>query len=154
MGGAVNPMDELDDSLKARIDSLSEQGNELQEIEEWDAAIAKFEEALSLVPDPLYAHEASTWLFVAIGDVAFESGQYERAQEAFRQAVLCPGAIGNPFVHLRRGQTYFELGNMKKAEDELAGAYMLGGAGIFRDQDPKYFEHLKTVLRPPATGKW
>jgi tetratricopeptide (TPR) repeat protein len=147
-------VEELDDALHARIVALSEEGNELQEIEEWEAAIAKFEEALQLVPEPKYNWQASMWLFVAIGDVAFESGQYERAREAFRQAMLCPGAIGNPFVHLRRGQTFFELGEMGWANDELAGAYMLAGTEIFEPEDPKYFEHLKTVLKPPASGKW
>lgn len=147
-------MEELPPDIHERINALSQEGNEFQEIEEWDRAIAAFEAALFLIPEPRYQWEASAWLFAAIGDVAFLSGQYERAREALRQAMLCPGAIGNPFVHLRRGQTFFELGEIAKAEEELTGAYMLEGPRIFAGEEPKYFEHLKAILGPPASGHW
>jgi len=55
-------MDELEDALHARIVALSQEGNDLQEIEEWEAAIATFEEALALLPDPKYAWKAATSL--------------------------------------------------------------------------------------------
>ena len=147
-------MEELDDVLHARIVALAEEGKEFEEIEQWLEATSKFRKALALVPEPKWKWEASIWLFIALGDVAFQSGEYEQAREAFREAMLCPGAIGNPFVHLRRGQTFFELGEMKWAEEELTGAYMLDGTAIFEQEDPKYFEHLKTVLRPPTDGRW
>jgi tetratricopeptide (TPR) repeat protein len=148
------PTRQLDDELHARIVALTDEARAFEEKQEWVPATAKLEQALALVPEPQWDWEAATWLFIAIGDVAFQSGDYERAREAFRQAMLCPGAIGNPFVHLRRGQTFFELGEMKWAEEELAGAYMLEGVEIFEDEDPKYLAHLKTVLQPPATGDW
>jgi hypothetical protein len=31
---------------------------------------------------------------------------------------------------------------------------MGAGKEIFADEKPKYFEFLKTVLKPPANGKW
>lgn len=120
-------MEELDETLYARIVAL---------------------------PDPIHRWEAPTWLFVAIGDTAFQEEQFVRAREALRQAMLCPGAIGNAFVHLRRGQIFFELGELNLAEEELAGAYMLKGTEIFGTEDPKYFAHLKTVLKPPASREW
>lgn len=147
-------MEELDDALHARIVSLSDEGNTLQDASRWAEAIGKFEQALTLLPEPVHRWEAATWLFVAIGDAAFQAEEFLRSREAFRQAMLCPGAIGNAFVHLRRGQTFFELGEMNMAEEELAGAYMLEGAEIFATEDPKYFAHLKTVLKPPASGEW
>ena len=146
--------DQLDDELHGRIVALSEEGQALEEEERWAEAISKFQEALALVPEPKAKWEATTWLFMGIGDDAFQSGQYDRAREAFRQAMLCPGAIGNPFVHLRRGQVFFEVGDIKSADEELTGAYMLAGAEIFEREDPKYFEHLKTVLKPPRGGRW
>ena len=145
---------ELPDDLYARIVSLTDAAQEFEEIEEWDQARASLEQALALVPEPKWKWEAGTWIFTVLGDVEFQAGNYEGAREAFRQAMLGPGAIGNPFLHLRRGQTFFELGDMKWAEEELTGAYMLEGKDIFENQDPKYFEHLKTVLRPPANGEW
>jgi len=144
----------LDDDIHARIVALSEEGKEFERLEQWEEARSRFTAALALVPEPKWNWEASTWLFIVLGDVAFHRAEYEQATEAFRQAMLCPGAIGNPFVHLRRGQTFFELGEMKWAEEELAGAYMLEGTSIFEGEDPKYFEHLKTVLKPPKSGQW
>jgi hypothetical protein len=31
---------------------------------------------------------------------------------------------------------------------------MLEGAEILAEDDPKYFEFLKTRLKPPASGQW
>ena len=150
---ATSP-EELDDDLHARIAELSEEAKSFEEDGEWDADIGKLKEALALIPDPKYNWEASTWLFAGIGDDAFQAGQYEQARDALREAMLCPGAIDNPFIHLRRGETLFELGDMKGAEDALARAYMLEGSDIFEEEDPKYFDHLKTVLKPPPGGVW
>jgi hypothetical protein len=50
--------------------------------------------------------------------------------------MLCPNALDNPFLSLRRGQVYFELGDMRQAQDSLASALMLAGREIF--EDPKY----------------
>lgn len=66
-------------------------------------------------------------------------------------AMQCPAAIGNPFLHLRLGQCQFELGNLDRAADELARAYMGAGADIFEGAD-KYFAFLKTRLQPPPGG--
>ena len=60
-----------------------------------------------------------------------------------------PGTIGNPWVHLRLGQVKFELGDMKRAADELARAYMGGGRECLRDEDPKYFALVEEVLKTP-----
>ena len=144
----------LPDDLYDRVVALTNEAQEWEEIEEWNKARAALEQALALLPEPKWNWEASTWIFTALGDIEFQAERYEPAREAFRQAILGPGAIGNPFIHLRRGQIFFELGEMKWAADELTGAYMLEGKEIFKDQDPKYFEYLKTVLRPPATGEW
>src|SRR5262249_9180277 len=59
-------------------------------------------------------------------------------------AMHCPGAIGNPFLHLRLGQCQFELGALDRAADELMRAYMGAGADIFKDQDPKYLKFLQS----------
>lgn len=79
---------------------------------------------------------------------------YEHSKAAFSDAMHCPNALGNPFIHLRLGQSQYEPGNMQRAADELARAYMGAGKDIFQEDDPKYFEFLKTVLKPPANGQW
>ena len=147
-------MDQLDDVLHTRIKLLAANGNQHLDAGRCDEAISNFEQALALLPHPVHKWDAATWLFVAIGDAAFQCRHHERAREALREAMLCPGAIGNAFVHLRRGQVFFELNDLARASEELASAYMLDGSAIFEQEDPKYFKHLKTVLKPPANGGW
>ena len=49
----------------------------------------------------------------------------------------CPGAIGNPSIHMRLGQVEFELGNLERAAEELARAYLQQGQNVFASEDPK-----------------
>jgi len=145
---------ELPAEVHSAVVSLSEAGDALVDKREYAAAITKYDEALRLLPEPITEWEACTWLLVAIGDAHFLSGSYELARDAFADAMHCPGAVGNPFVHLRLGESQLELGNKDRAADELARAYMGAGADIFGVEDPKYFQFLKTVLKPPANGNW
>lgn len=103
-----------------------------------------FREALDLVPEPLEEWEASTWLFTSIGDCFYSMGAFDEAIDALANATKCPDALGNPFIHLRLGQCYFEIKNEEKAADELMRAYMGDGAAIFEDEAPKYLEFLKS----------
>ena len=105
-------------------------------------------EAFALLPPPFDRWEAATWILTAIGDALFQKGEYERARESLQEAMRCPGAIGNPFIHLRLGQTQFELHNLGRAKDELARAYMGGGDEIFEAEDRKYHHFIKEILRP------
>jgi hypothetical protein len=60
--------------------------------------------------------------------------------------VQCPGGLGNPFVHLRLGQTNLELGADDTAADEPTRAYMRAESDVFLEDDPKYFEFLGPEL--------
>ena len=81
-----------------------------------------------------------------MGETLFFQGDFAEAREALRAAMHCPGAIGNPYIHLRLGQAQFEMGNMKRATDELVRAYMGGGEEMFQDEDPKYFDLVKASI--------
>src|SRR5262249_55742751 len=98
--------------------------------------------------------DAATWVLAAIGDAHYFAQDYESALSALRNAVKCPDGLGNPFIHLRLGQCYFELGEMRKAEDELTRALMGAGNEIFEEEHPKYWAHMKTVLDPPPGESW
>jgi hypothetical protein len=94
---------------------------------------------------------AATWILAAIGDANFLGGDYVAGRDNLSMAMHCPKALGNPFLHLRLGQCQFELGDLDRAADELARAYMAAGRDIFREAD-KYFAFLKTRLEPPKGG--
>jgi hypothetical protein len=98
------------------------------------------------------AGEAATWIFAAIGDVHFLSGDLNQAYTAFSQATQCPAGAGNPFIHFRLGQIQMELGNEVIAADELARAYMAGGKEIFKGENPKYFDLVRRNLKEPSSG--
>ncbi len=144
----------LPQPVHKKIEVLSKEGDALAKKAKYREATDRYIAALDLLPEPKTQWEACTWLLVAIGDANFLSKHYDYAQRALSDAMHCPNAIGNPFIHLRLGQSQFELGNKKQAADELARAYMGAGTDIFKTEDPKYFEFLKTVLKPPVSGKW
>jgi hypothetical protein len=55
---------------------------------------------------------------------------------------------------LRIGQVFLQWGNEDLAANELALAYMVGGAAIFDGEDARYFALVQSVLRAPKDGVW
>lgn len=149
-------MKELDDELHTELQKLSELGDSKVEVEDYSNAIKAYEKALDLIPEPKNEWEATTWVLVAIGDAHFLENSFQEGLENFQKAMTCPGAIGNPFIHMRLGQCQFELGNLDRAADELTRAYAIEGEDIFSDDDPKYLEFLKTriVIAEPKKKPW
>ena len=148
-------MAELADDLHERIQQLSAEGDRLAEDRNFPAALDAYWAAWDLLPEPQTEWEAATWILVAIGDANFLGGDYTAGCDNLSNAMRCPGAIGNPFIHLRLGQCQLELGNTDRAADELMRAWMGGGKDIFQDQDPKYLAFLRTRadLDPPPQKK-
>jgi len=137
---------ELDDKIYSQIQSFSAAGDDLADGGKYDEALGKYNLAWELIPEPRTEWEASTWLLAAIADVALKAGYLTSAREALDYAMLCPGAIGNPFIHLRRGQVLFEQAEMEAAVQELLRAYMGGGDEIFSEDDPKYLLFLRSKV--------
>jgi len=140
-------MTELPDDIYSRIEALCARGDELVEGGEFDAALDRFNDAWQLLPEPKTQWEAATWILAAIGDVHFASEEFAEAHDAFLSAVAAPNGFGNPFIHLRLGQTALELGETREAANELTRAYGLEGDAIFEREDPKYFRFLKTQIK-------
>lgn len=150
-------MDEIDDKTHKKITSLSKKGDSLAEKGNYPDALSKYWEAFDLVPEPKTKWDASTWLFAAIGDANFLGGDFQAGVDNLSNGMHCPGAIGNPFLHLRLGQCQFELGNLDRAADELTRAYALEGKEIFAEDDPKYLDFLKTKIemeKPKKKAWW
>jgi len=147
-------MHELPSKIHQIILKLSAEGDALALRQQYEEAVAKYNEAWVLMPEPKSEWEASTWLMGAIGDACFLGGFYTSGAEAFDYALHCPGGFGNPFIHLRLGQCEFELQQLERAAEHLIRAYALEGKEIFDAEDDKYFAFLKTRIKLPASGTW
>jgi len=143
---------ELPADLHARIRDLCAAGDALTESGCLAEALSQYTAALALLPPPYTQWSAATWILAAIGDAQFQSGDFAAGKDSLSLAMHCPDAIGNPFLHLRLGQCRFELGEHRRASDDLARAYILEGLRIFQDEDPKYLAFIKPQLRPPNGG--
>jgi tetratricopeptide (TPR) repeat protein len=144
-------MNELSNEIHEKIQSYCRVGEDFMDEDDLSNALQQFWLAWDLLPKPKTQWESATWILSAIGDANFFSGDFAAGRDNLSLAMHCPNAIGNPFLHLRLGQCQFELGNLDRAADELARAYMGGGAEIFDGED-EHFAFLKTRLQPPPGG--
>jgi tetratricopeptide (TPR) repeat protein len=129
-----------------RVVELCREGDALAADGKPDDAREKYIAALKLLPGAPTQWEAATWIYVALGDVHFRAQNFDKAFKCFYNAVQCPKGLGNPYIHLRLGQLYFEQNDVDKAGDELTRAYMDGGINIFMEDDPKYLEFFETRI--------
>lgn len=134
----------LDDHIHSRIADLCAAGDKLAQAGKYDMAIATYQQAWDLLPEPKENWESAGWILAAIGDAYFLSERHTLAEQTFGRAITSCGGLGNPFLHMRRGQSLFELGLKDAAADELMRAYMAGGRAVFADENPRYLEFLST----------
>lgn len=137
--------DQLSPQIHEAIQHFCADGDKLASDGQYEAAITEYNRAWEIIPEPKNHWNAATWVLAAIGDAAFLGGYNTSAREAFDFAMTCPSAVGNPFLHLRRGQLLFDLDDQQDAAaDELLRAYMGGGAELFAAEDGRYLAFLKT----------
>ncbi|GIO12135.1 hypothetical protein J19TS2_16900 [Cohnella xylanilytica] len=137
---------QLPDSTYAEITALCKQGDDLARAGHLEESKNKYVAALRLLPDNHREWEAATWIYAAVGDVHFQMKNYDKAFKCFYNAAQCPKGLGNPYIHLRLGQLYYEQERLDQAADELTRAYMGAGIAIFMEDDPKYLEFLETRI--------
>ncbi|RKH69746.1 tetratricopeptide repeat protein [Corallococcus sp. AB049A] len=142
-------MTSISDETHQRITDLCAQGDAAAGDGDFEQALKHFKAALALIPEPTRDHQQNTWVRAAIGDMYFQLERFEDCREHFREAVHSPGGLGNPFIHLRLGQSALELGDETRAADELARAFMGGGEELFEGDDAKYLEFIQSRLNPP-----
>lgn len=145
-------MDTLPDKLYRKMEGLCAKGDRLAHRKKFAKALSQYWAAWDLLPEPKTQWNAATWILAAVGEANFLGGDFQAGRDNLTYAMHCPDAIGNPFLHLRLGQCQFELGNLDRAADELARAFILEGVKIFGDDDPKYLAFVKSKLKPPPDG--
>lgn len=137
---------ELDDHIVARVTELCEGGDDDVEAGRYDEAIVKYEEALGLVPKPLYSWAVTTFILTSIAESRYLQQDFSAARNSLFEAFRCEGAIGNPFLHLRMGQCEIALGNKGRGLEELIRAHERGGEEVFEGEDPKYLGMVRAAL--------
>ena len=110
-------------------------------------AYRKYKEALDIIPNPKTSYETATWIFVSIGDLFFKNKQYDMARDYFFEAKNCPNGVSNPYVLFRLGQSLVETKDNNQAREFLLRAYMLVGDDIFWDEDEKYYNVIKDLVK-------
>lgn len=97
---------------------------------------------------------AGRYVIIHIAEVCFSERLIEDAIDNFNFAMKFKDSVGNPFLHLRLGQLNYLIQNKEKMYDDLSRALIMGGEGIFKDEDPKLIEMVKGVLKEPADCSW
>ena len=59
----------------------------------------------------------------------------------------CPNGVSNPYVLFRLGQSLVETQDNNQAREFLLRAYMLVGDDIFWDEDEKYYNVIKDLVK-------
>lgn len=136
----------MDDKTYNKIQKLCEQGDDYAEKDRYETAIKKYNQALTLIPKPVYYYEAATWVYTAIGDAYYYLENYSEALMNFQEAQKCLNGIGNPFILMRIGECFFELESYENAKSYLLQAYMVDGKEVFEDQEDKYFNIIKELI--------
>lgn len=147
-------MAELNASVHSEIKNICRNADKLADKGYIQDALTEYWKAYDMVPEPKADWEAALWILVAIGDTNFLKNDFHAAIENLSSAMHFPEAIGNAFIHLRLGQCFFETGDLDKAADELTRAYAIEGEDIFRGENHKYFNFLKTKITIEKKKPW
>ena len=137
---------QLDERIVSAITALCESGDDDVEAGRFAEGIARYRQALALVPTPVTAWAVSIWIQGSIAEAHYLGGEYLEARDAIDDAFRCEGAIGNAFLHLRLGQIELQLGNRGRALDELIRAFTRGDEAVFAGEDPRYLALVKEAL--------
>ncbi|WP_182418831.1 tetratricopeptide repeat protein [Bartonella sp. HY038] len=135
--------DELPDDIYEEVENLSGQGQELFDNKQIDAAIEKWQQALSLLPEPRQKWEASLWLYAALGDAYQSKGDHQEALSYFERGYQSAEGYLNPYILYSIGTNLYDLNRKDEATDYLLRAYMLEGDDIFDEDGEIYLNHLK-----------
>lgn len=142
----------LPPAIEAEVARLSEEAEDRADDEDDERALALFQAAWGLIPEPKAEYEWALQLLGGVADSQFHLGDYEACRRTMQQALRSGGGPDNPFICLRLGQSHLELGDEPGAANWLTGALMGGGLEMFEDENPKYWAFLRGRLDPPPGG--
>lgn len=142
-----------DPALTRKIRQYCAAGYTHYDAGDYKAALRLFYQAWLLLPKPQTEWVEAGWVLTAIGDSYFRSGQYQQGREALQSALCCPQMEQAPFIHLRLGQCFWELGLYDSARSALLRAYNIARMDIFSAEDRKYYFAIAGLLSRQALNE-
>ena len=114
--------------------------------------MALHRETTVALPEPREKQEPAIRILGTIADCHFYLGEWESCREAVQHAFRSGADLENPFLRLRFGQSLFELGDEQEAANWLVPVYLSEGQSLFEQDDPKYLEFFRGMLKAPPGG--
>src|SRR5262249_52508764 len=139
-------------NVSEEIERLFNGGEEFVYVDEYADALARFNAAWDLLPEPKEEGEMAVQILAAIADCHFFLKEWDACRKAVQHAFQCGAELDNPFFRLRLGQSLYELGDEREAANWLVPIYLTEGRKPFEREDPKYLEFFRDKLRPPEGG--
>lgn len=137
----------MDASTNSKVRLLCSQGDKLSKLGDYDRAVSKYYEALTLLPDMHARNNITAFLYASIGEAYWSMKDYENAGQSFCEAYECPGMNENPQITLRIGQCLIECGDIDNARDYLRHAVRLGGDDIVKNIERRYLQVLYPEMK-------
>lgn len=135
---------ELDPATHEAIKTHSAKGDRLAAAKAFDEAVAEYNKAWVLVPNPKNGWNAPTWILAAIADAAFLAGYKTSAREALQYAVTsAQERLGTRSCTSAMARFCLMLASLTRPPTNSC-AYMAEVAEIFAAEDPRYLDFLKT----------
>lgn len=137
---------DLDEEIYEKINELLDSAEDDVRICEFDKAMDKYNQALNLLEDDIEEYDISTMIYASMGDAMYLAGDYDKAKNAFYDAMDCPGGIANPYILFRLGQCFYDCGNTEKAKEYFIRTYMMDGINLFNTSNKKYFKVIENMV--------
>ncbi len=148
----------LPDELEDRIFRLCCDGNDFVQDEaiaifdnSVERAVECYQSAAALLPEPRLQWTIAFDVFFGLGEARYVAASFALAIEAFELAQRAPRSTSTPYLPLRLGQCYFEIGDMRQAAFYLRQAFQQH-ARLFEDVDNKYLAFVRNTGLADGAG--
>ena len=139
-------MDNLPDSLFQTICQILDKGDKLRASEKYADAIAFYQSAIDILPEPKSDWDMFTTLVISIGDTYYKTQQYTIADGYYATALKDGSGLNNPYVWYANGRNLVKMGETKPATDSLMRAYILAGDEIFTIDNDEFKVYINDII--------
>lgn len=139
-------MDNLPDSLFKTICQILDEGDKARASEKYEDAIAFYQSAIDILPEPKSDWDMFTTLVISIGDTYYKTQQYTIADGYYATALKDGSGLNNPYVWYANGSNLVKMGETKAATDSLMRAYMLAGDEIFTIDNDEFKVYINDII--------